>query len=65
MKTETYIKYFKNENDAKDWMLMKNRTSVDKSTRSLKVVVDGPEDNFAVVDFRTAQELGCGYYWEV
>jgi hypothetical protein len=62
MKKETNIKKFSNENNAIDWMQMKNR-SCEKAGNKKDVycLVDGPDDNYAVVDLRTAIELGNGY----
>jgi hypothetical protein len=31
--------------------------------RDTACLVDGPDDNFAVVDLQTAVELGGGYRW--
>lgn len=61
--SQTYVKYFKEESDAYSWMKMKNKVQV--KLTNLFVLVDGPEDNFAVVDLRTAQDLGTGYQWAV
>lgn len=66
MKTNTtYLKTFSNENEAMGWMKMKNRACAAAGNRKeLFVVCDGPENNFAVVDIKTAIELGGGYKWE-
>ncbi len=57
---------FKTENAAMDWMRMKNRAcKLDGNMRDLFVVVtDGPENDFAVMDLKSAIELGGGYKWE-
>jgi hypothetical protein len=54
---KTYCKYFNTEDEAQEWMTMKNRTSVN----DIYCMVPGPADNFAVVDHLTAIELGLGY----
>ena len=62
MKKQIYIKNFKSENKALDWMKMKNRAcQLAGNKRDIFCVVDGPCDNFAVVDLRTAIELESGY----
>ena len=61
-KQETYIKYFATENAAFDRCTMKNLACKRAGNYSeIYAVVDGPEDNFAVVDLDTAIELGFGY----
>jgi hypothetical protein len=59
---ETYIQFFDNEEVADAFMRMRNRARV---SADVVVVVDGPEDNWAVVDLSTAIELGGGYRWAV
>jgi hypothetical protein len=61
----TYIKFFSDEGEASSWMRMRNQARLSVGNRDIFAVVDGPEDNFAVVDLRTAIELGGGYRWEV
>lgn len=64
MKT-IYMKEFKTEGAAMDWMRLKNRAAkLAGNRRDMLVVTDGPSDNFAVVDLNTAIELGGGYKWE-
>ena len=53
------IKFFASEDDAHQYMLSLNRTHI-KETFCL---VDGPEDNFAVVDLETAIDLEMPYQW--
>ena len=66
MKPSTYFKTFQTEAAAMDWMRMKNRACAAAGNRKeLFAVTDGPEDNFAVLDIKTAIELGNGYKWEV
>ncbi|MBV9657196.1 MAG: hypothetical protein JO295_03705 [Verrucomicrobia bacterium] len=65
MKTTSYLKTFSTEAAALDWMRMKNQAcSRAGNRRDFFAVVDGPEDDFAVVDLATAIELGNGYRWE-
>jgi hypothetical protein len=59
MKTQTYIKNFNNENDAIDMCRIKNEAN--RCEYTMYAVVDGPNDDYAVVDIKTAIELGCGY----
>lgn len=63
MKNQTsYEKRFSTENEALDWMQMKNRTCrAAGNTSDIYCVVDGPENDFAVVDLSTAIELECSY----
>ncbi len=66
MKATEYLKMFKNENKAMQWMRMKNRAcAAAGNRRDLFVVCDGPENDFAVMDLKSAIELGNGYKWEV
>ena len=66
MKTNEYLKMFKNENLAMDWMRMKNRAcKLAGNFREMFVVTDGPENDFAVMDLKSAIEHGGGYKWEV
>lgn len=63
MKRETYIRFFATENDAIDRCSLKNRACRRAGNyKDIYCVVDGPEDNFAVVDLSTAISLGNGYY---
>ena len=55
-----YIRIFADEADADLWMRAKNRVSRDGE---MYCVVDGPQDDYAVVDLRTAIELGGPYRW--
>lgn len=67
MKTNNkYLKMFKTENNAMHWMRMKNRACrLAGNFRDMFVVTDGPENDFAVMDLKSAIELGGGYKWEV
>ena len=53
------IKFFASEDDAREYMLLLNRTHI----RETFCLVDGPEDNFAVVDLETAIDLDIPYQW--
>jgi hypothetical protein len=65
MKTKKYLKMFKSENLAMDLMRAKNRAcKLAGNFRELFVVTDGPENNFAVMDLKSAIELAGGYKWE-
>ena len=62
MKQATYMKQFNDENKALDWCEMKNKACKRaKSFRDIFAVVDGPENDYAVVDVSTAIGLGFGY----
>lgn len=59
------MKTFASEQKARDFMRMKNRTAVNPS-RSLNVMVDGPDDlEFTVMPLREAIDMGFSYEWEV
>ena len=61
-KQETYIRYFETENKALDICMIKNKACKRAGNfRDIYAVVDGPDDNFAVVDLSTAIDLGFGY----
>lgn len=62
MKATTYCKFFSNENDAAMRCSLKNRAARRANNyRDIYCLVDGPENNYAVVDLRTAIELGGVY----
>ena len=59
----TYMKQFNDENDAIQHATLKNR--VRRAAGNLRewfAVVDGPSNDFAVVDGVTAIDLGMGYF---
>jgi hypothetical protein len=56
-KQSTYIKDFKEYDEAFEWTVMKNKVSKEE----IFCLVPGPDDNYCVVDLRTAIELGLGY----
>jgi len=59
---EKYMREYKKENTALDMMKIKNRSCLDAGNRKdIYCVVEGPEDNFFVVDLRTAIDIGLGY----
>ena len=59
-----YIKTFKEELDARSWMEMKNKAARRaKNYNDTFCFVDGPDDNFCVVDLKTAIELEIAYAW--
>ena len=61
-KQGTYIAYFETENAALTRCKLKNNACKRAGNyRDIYAVVDGPEDNYAVVDLMTAIELGFGY----
>ena len=62
MKTSCYVKKFKSESDAMDWMKMQNAAfRLAGNWKSAHAVVAGPQNDWAVVDLKTAIELGTGY----
>ena len=65
MKTQTYCKFFQTKDGAMQFMRLQNRAAASAGNRrDVLCVTDGPSDNFAVVDLKTAIELGNGYSWE-
>lgn len=59
MKNTSYLRQFKTKEEAVNMMKLKN-----KASKNIEyVVVDGYDNNFAVVDFGTAYELGLNYFW--
>ena len=58
----TYVKYFNDENDAFNRCKSKNRAcKAAGNYKEMYAVVDGPDNNWAVVDLNTAIDLGMGY----
>lgn len=53
------VKFFAEEDEACDYMRSLNQTH----RKEIFCLVDGPEDNFAVVDLRTAIDLEIPYEW--
>jgi len=62
----TRIEFFATEAEADATMRARNRaTNMNARHPEIFCVVDGPEDNFAVVDLATAIDLGGGYRWAI
>lgn len=55
-----HIRIFKNESDAIEHMVIKNRAS---RNGSLFVIVDHPDDQYAIMDVRSAIENEFAYEW--
>jgi hypothetical protein len=60
-----YLKTFVVEDDARGWMRMMNRARRDNIYARIYVLVDGPSDDFAVVDLKTAIDMDAPYEWAV
>ena len=61
---KTYLKEFAEYNEAWDWMVMKNQACERAGNKSdIYCVVPGPDDDYVVVDLKTAIELGTVYVW--
>lgn len=61
---KTYMKEFETVEKADSFMRMKNRAcKLANNFKDLYCLVDGPSDNYAVVDLKSAIDLGCGYEW--
>jgi hypothetical protein len=60
-KQESYCKFFDDEEKADNWMKMKNRSRMLAKNYDMFAMIDGPENNFAIVDISTAIEMGMGY----
>ena len=62
MNQAKYIACFNTENKALTRCELKNKACKRAGNyRDIYAVVDGPDDDFAVVDLMTAIELGFGY----
>ncbi|MBN2536261.1 MAG: hypothetical protein JXB88_25490 [Spirochaetales bacterium] len=59
MKQKAYLRFFTDKQTAVNHMSYKNDVNCVKGRRW--VVIDGPENNYAVVDINTAIEMDCGY----
>ena len=53
------IRFFAEEDQAREHMRLLNQTHC----KEIFCLVDGPEDNFAVVDLKTAIEMDMPYEW--
>lgn len=61
-KRETYCKFWNEEDAAEISCARKNKAcKAAGNYRDIYCVVDGPENNYAVVDLATAIDLGNGY----
>ena len=61
-KRDTYTVFFDTEDAAETRCAIKNRgAKLAGNYRDVYCVVDGPDDNYAVVDLTTAIDLGNGY----
>lgn len=59
-----YVKIFENEADAYNWMRMKNRACEKAGNlNDVFCLVDGYDNNYAVVDINTAIDGGFLYSW--
>ena len=66
MKATRFGHFFENENNAHRAMVRMNRSYIQAGNKvDVACLVEGPEDNWAVVDIRTAIELGSRYEWSV
>jgi hypothetical protein len=61
MRHESYMKLFADETAADTHMRLKNR--VDRGG-IIYVLTDGPDDDYAVMDLRSAIDMGLLYRWE-
>ena len=63
-KSNEVLRFFDSECEARDYMVMRNRAH-QRGDKQLVVLVDGPENNFAVMDLESAISNGFCYSWEV
>ena len=61
-KTQDYLRFFDTELEAEAHMRKLNRVA---ARNTMFVLVDGPEDNFAVMDIDSAIENDFLYRWAV
>jgi hypothetical protein len=62
--TNSYLKFFADVDKAYNWMRMKNIScKAANNFKDLFVMIDGPENNFAVVDLNTAIDMNVSYEW--
>ena len=58
----TYIKFYETKEEAEKMMIMKNRSLTKKYfIKYFRVVIEGPDNNWAVVDYKTAYDIGATY----
>lgn len=61
-KNMAYTRFFASENDARSICQIKNQACRRAGNfKDIYCLVDGPEDNYAIVDLKTAIDLGMGY----
>lgn len=63
MQTKRFTKMFKTESRAVEFARLQNIAMKAAGNHDLLVVAPGPDDNFAVMDIKSAIELGLGYQW--
>lgn len=56
----SYLRFFADRDAARQHMVLRNHVAREGTVYCL---VDGPEDNYAVVDLKTAIDLGGPYEW--
>ena len=57
-----YTRFFASENEARSICQIKNQACRRAGNfKDIYCLVDGPEDNYAIVDLKTAIDLGMGY----
>lgn len=65
-KTQTCIRFFDLFDEAETHMREMNRNFRQSAVHpDLFVLIDGPEDNYAIVDLMTAIDMGVQYTWAV
>lgn len=58
----TYCRFYNNDIEAKRSMQAYNKSLTPKYFHKyFRVMIDGPDDNFAVVDFKTARDMQVPY----
>jgi hypothetical protein len=60
MKTQPYFKSFTTEAAARNALAVKNELA---AAHEIYCLVDGPQDDFVIVDLQTAIELEIPYEW--
>ena len=55
---ENKMKTYETKREAETMQRIRNNSLVKKDTKNMLFLVDGPEDNYSLVDFRTAREIG-------
>ena len=62
---KTDIRFFNQLEAAEEYMRRRNRDFRRAANCDPFVVIDGPEDNYAVVDLSTAIDMDVPYSWPV